>query len=74
MRGWRYKTSRGTFAIVPRGLRWAAVFEGEQLNGTFHSPKFALDELLSGVLQLPSTLKSSLGELPDTLSEWDKIP
>jgi hypothetical protein len=68
MAGWKYKTRRGTFSIVPRGLRWAVLFEGGQLNGTFHAAPAALDELLSGDLPLPSGRDPSLAELPDALS------
>jgi len=74
MAGWKYRTRRGTFSIVPRGLRWAVLFEGDQLNGTFHSAPAALDELLSEALQLPSGRDTSIADLPDALSEWNSIP
>jgi len=74
MAGWKYKSRRGTFSIVPRGSRWGVLLEGEQINGTFHLAPTALNELLSGELQIPSGRDPSIDELPDALAEWEKVP
>jgi len=55
-------------------LALGVLFEGEQLNGTFHSAPAALNELLSGELQIPSGRDPSIDELPDALAEWENVP
>lgn len=73
MRFYRFESTKGTFFIVPRDGRWHPVFEDEWL-GSYHSPEFALDDLVGGHTFWPSSgVDPSTCGLPSDLAEWDLV-
>ena len=63
---WTVRTRYGAFFIIPSGGR----FEDEPL-GSYHSLASALDNLLSGQVDWPSTgLDPSKADLPDDIGQW----
>ena len=67
---WAAKTRYGTFVIIPSGDRFEVQFEGEFL-GSYHSLTSALENLLSGHVDWPSTgLDPSKADLPDDIAGW----
>jgi hypothetical protein len=67
---WKFHTRYGTFFIVPLGGRFEVRFENEVL-GSYHSLASALDNLLSGHVDWPSTgLDPSKSDLPDDIADW----
>ncbi len=64
-----YSTRAGRFSIVPKGSRWHAYFEDEDLGG-YISPQHALDDLAGGHTDWPSCGDPAAFGLPDDLAEW----
>jgi hypothetical protein len=67
---WMFETRYGPFFILPRDERFVVRFKDEVL-GSYHSLAAALDNLLSGHVDWPSTgLDPSKADLPDDITEW----
>ena len=67
---WTARTRYGAFFIIPVGGRFEVRFEDEVL-GSYHSLASALDNLLSGQVDWPSTgLDPSKADLPDEIGQW----
>ena len=67
---WMVETRYGPFFILPRDERFVVRFKDEVL-GSYHSLAAALDNLLSGHVDWPSTgLDPSKADLPDDIAEW----
>jgi hypothetical protein len=67
---WTARTRYGAFFIIPSGGRFEVRFEDEVL-GSYHSLASALDNLLSGQVDWPSTgLDPSKADLPDDIGQW----
>src|SRR3954468_2520001 len=67
---WTVRTRYGAFFIIPSGGRVEVRFEDEPL-GSYHSLASALDNLLSGQVDWPSTgLDPSKADLPDDIGQW----
>src|SRR3954454_17345297 len=67
---WTVRTRYGAFFIIPSGGRFEVRFEDEPL-GSYHSLASALDNLLSGQVDWPSTgLDPSKADLPDEIGQW----
>lgn len=66
---YQFKTNAGAFHIVPRGNRWLAMFEGENL-GSYATPQHALDELAGGHTDWPDCGDPSECGLPDDIADW----
>jgi len=67
---WKFQTRYGTFVIVPLGGRIEVRFESEVL-GSYHSLAAALDNLLSGHVDWPSSgLDPSKADLSDDIADW----
>ena len=66
---WTVRTRYGAF-IIPSGGRFEVRFEDEVL-GSYHSLASALDNLLFGQVDWPSTgLDPSKADLPDDIGQW----
>lgn len=72
MKGWYYKTRRGTVSIRPIEDRWC-IFFGEENLGSYHSPESAAGDAAGGHTFSPSG-GADLGELgiPEDIREWEK--
>ncbi len=67
---WEYRTSHGTFRIVPRARLFHPFYEDEEL-GSYPTVIMALDDLVGGYTYFPSNgLDPSACGLPDELSLW----
>lgn len=75
MRGWEYRTRKGTCRIIRRPDGSFEVMYGDEGLGSYHSPQQALDDLVGGHTFSPSSgIDTSTMGLPDELSEWTIIP
>jgi len=67
---WTFETRNGPFFIVPREERFIVRFKDEVL-GSYPTLATALDNLLSGHVDWPSTgLDPSKADLPDDIAGW----
>lgn len=73
MRGYCYRTERGTVFIMPRNGRWHIVYDDQGL-GSYHSPAAAADDAAGGHTFSPSN-GVDLGdlELPPDISDWERF-
>jgi len=69
---WIFESRWGRFSILPQGNgRWQVYFCDEAL-GSYHSPEFALDDLV-GDHCFPNSigLDTSRAGIPDSLRDWE---
>jgi len=67
---WTFETRYGRFFIFPREERFIVRFKDEVL-GSYPTLATALDNLLSGHVDWPSTgLDPSKADLPDDIAGW----
>ncbi|MEM1191531.1 MAG: hypothetical protein AAGI72_23570 [Pseudomonadota bacterium] len=73
MRGFRYKTRKGTFYIWQLRDGWHPYFDDEDL-GCYATAQTALDDLAGGHTFFPSSgVDPSTCGLPDEIGEWDPV-
>lgn len=74
---WVFRTRKGRFSIRPRRdelsqLRFEVWFEDSFL-GAYVSAQAAVEELAGGSTDWPSSWDPSDLDIPDDLSEWERI-
>jgi hypothetical protein len=69
-----YRTERGAFEVRQEGNFYVPVFNGTRLGtNTYIHPQFVVDDLVTGVLELPNGESAHSLGLPDDLSQWAMI-
>jgi hypothetical protein len=66
-----YRTAIGVFQIRQEGNYFVPLLDGQRLGtNTYIHPQFVVDDLVTGVIEIPGTESDSTLGLPDDLSEW----
>jgi hypothetical protein len=66
-----YRTTLGVFQVRQEGNYFVPFLDGNRLGvNVYIHPQFAVDDLVTGVIDLPGSVSAESLGLPDDLSRW----